>query len=109
MTIKSDYYLDFAYPEDVLIKVVHKKTETNGWMITQCKIINDSKFIGAASYENLFSDFLQYALKDTLVKLDEGFHRVVGISAVFGLWKTDLDIQYCYNSIQTLTEEEFNA
>lgn len=100
--------IDFAYPEDVLIRVVHRAKETNGWMVTHTKVVSNGAFIGAGAYEQLFSGFLQYVMKDILEKPEEGYHRVVGISAVFGQWINDGNIQYCHLAVEPITEEEFN-
>jgi hypothetical protein len=100
--------LDFSYPEDVMIKVEYKSSERNGWWITRCKVINDSQFIGAASYEKLFSGLLHYAMKDTLDKPEEGYHLISNVTARFGPWISDLDIQFAYINVTPITEEQYN-
>lgn len=103
-----DNLIDFSFPEDVLIQVEYSPREAKGWRIAQYKVINETKFIGAASYEKLFG-LLHYVFKDILVKPEEGYHIVTNVSADFGLWLTDWDIQFNYQSIHSITESEYHG
>lgn len=105
-------HIDFSFPEDVLIQVkLSSKPLDGGFNIIGATIISDNPVMGAASYEQAYSGFLVYALKDMLNEpiLVEGFHVITGVAADITKsdgWTTDDDIDWYYASVRPATDDE---
>jgi hypothetical protein len=107
---------DFSSPEHVLIHVLLRDdlTTVPGWKkfyIETAIVIwrKNDQVIGAASYEESYSGFLDYTIQDMINFPGEGWFVVENVTGVYFSgdgWTTDDDMNFHHTGVRPATEEE---
>lgn len=111
--VKIEPNIDLSFPEDVLIQAVLNPKAPKGWMVMSTRVINGApNTLGAASYEEAYSGFLHYVIKDLIGPITEpGYYVIEGVNADFkhgSPQASDEDIRFFYQGVRPATPEEIS-